>query len=132
MKKLISILSLALGLFVSVTAFVACGSNDEENGSSSNPLVGTWYTTEPNDDGHYYTITFKADYTCTWFEYDDPNDQTSFDADTGKYTVEGNKLAIWWDSEKEWWDEGPWTTTFSITGNKMITTENGGTTWTKK
>ena len=43
--------------------------------------------------------------------------------------VDGNKLYIWWESEEEY---GPWSTTFTISGNTMTTTEGGGTTWTRK
>ena len=30
------------------------------------------------------------------------------------------------------WNNGPWTTTFSISGKKMTTTEGNGIVWTKK
>lgn len=133
MKKSITILGLTIGLFVSMFAFTACGSDDDNNETSSNPIVGTWWV-ENTSKGYikYTEITYNADLTCTWREYE--QDRTTLKrSDTGKYKVEGNKLSIWWESEKKYWDEdGPWTTTFTISGNKMTTTEAGGTTWTRK
>lgn len=135
MKKLGFMMSLMLGLFVSVCALTACSSDDDDDNNSSNPLVGTWYTigSGGKDEETIYTeITYKADYTCTWREY--KADQTTIiGSDTGTYEINGNALYIWWEREKKYWQEdGPWTTTFSINGNKMTTTEKGGTTWTKK
>lgn len=132
-KKFISVLSLTLGLFVSMFAFTACGSDDDNNETSSNPIVGTWWV-ENTSKGYikYTEITYNADLTCTWREYE--QDRTTLKrSDTGKYKVEGSTLSIWWNSEKKYWEEdGPWTTIFTISGNKMTTTEAGGTTWTKK
>jgi len=133
MNKRFSFLSLLLGLFVCVTVFSACGGDDDNGGSSSNSIVGTWYT-EGVEKGNptYSEITYNADNTCTWRDY--KSDKTTIkESDRGKYKVEGNKLSIWWESEKKYWDtDGPWTTIFTISGNKMTTTEGGGTTWTKK
>ena len=132
-KKFFTVLSLTLGLLVSSLAFMACGSDDDDN--SSNPLVGTWWvaTVDANSGVTVYTeITYNADMTCSWKEYRGNRDEPS-SYDTGTYKIDGNILAIWWNREKEYWDEdGPWTTTFSITGNKMTTTEGKGTVWTKK
>ena len=134
MKKIISMFSLTLGLLVCATVLVSCSKDDDDkNTPSSNPLVGTWYT-ESEDKGEieYTEVTYNADFSCSWREYE--SDRTTLkDSDTGKYEVSGNKLSIWWNSEAKYWDEdGPWTTTFTINGNKMTTSENGGTTWTKK
>ena len=113
--------------------FTSCGNDDNDDGSSSNPLVGTWFT-ESEDHGEleYTEITYNKDLTCTWQCYS--SDRTTLkESDTGTYKVEGNKLSIWWESEREYWKEdGPWTTTFSISGNKMTTTESNGVVWTKK
>ena len=129
MKKLISILSLTVGLLVSVVAFTACSSDNDESGSSSlSSIVGTWYTEGVEKGQPTYTeVTYNADLTCTWRDY--KSDKTTIkETDSGKYKVEGNKLSIWWNS-----DHGDvWTTTFTISGNKMTTTEGGGTVWTKK
>ena len=105
--------------------FIAC-SDDEEQ--SDNPIVGTWITETPTDDGRYSSITYKADGSCFWKDYkkEDPN---YIETDNGKYQVDGNKLSIWWESEKEF-DE-PWTCTFTISGNRMVTSENGSSVWIK-
>ena len=128
MNKRFSILSLLFGLLVSVALFTACGGDDDDNGgSSSNPLVGTWYT-EGEEKGYptYEEITYNANNTCTWRDY--KSDKTTIkETDSGTYKVDGNKLSIWWSGSST-----PWTTTFSISGNKMTTTEGGGTTWTRK
>ena len=42
MNKRFSILSLLFGLLVSAALFTACGGDDDEKDSPSNPLVGTW------------------------------------------------------------------------------------------
>lgn len=129
MKKLGFMMSLMLGLFVSVCALTACSSDDDDDKSTSNPLVGTWYSDSENQ---YAEITFKADYTCTSREYN--SDRTKIEySDRGTYEIAGNTLSIWWESAKSNWDkEGPWTTIFTISGNKMTTTENNGVVWTKK
>lgn len=131
-KKIFTVLSLMIGLMVSTFALTACG-GDDNNDSPSNPLVGTWYIESVEKGETYYSeITYNSDYTCTWREYKSDR-KTLLDSDAGKYKIEGNTLSIWWNSEQKYWDEdGPWTTTFTISGNKMTTTERGGSTWTKK
>jgi hypothetical protein len=105
----------------------SCSKSDDDGGSSSNPLVGTWYT-EGEEKGYptYEEITYNANNTCTWRDY--KSDKTTIkETDSGTYKVDGNKLSIWWSGSST-----PWTTTFSISGNKMTTSEGGGTVWTKK
>ena len=121
MNKKVSILSLLLGLFVCVTVFTSC-SKDDDNESSSNPIVGTWYTEVYG----YEEITYNSDGTCTYRDYKSDKKTVSY-TDLGTYQVEGNRLTIWWNDENS-----AWTTTFSISGNKMNTSENGGTVWTRK
>ena len=132
MKKYFFFMSLLVGLFVSVVAFTGCSSDNED--SPSNPLIGTWYVEGVDHEGEsrITEVTYNADNSCTWREYG--SDKTTIiDADTGTYKVDGNKLSIWWDSEREYWEkDGPWTTTFTINENKMTTTEAGGTVWTKR
>ena len=122
MNKRFSFLSLLLGLFVCLSVLTSCSKSDDDGGSSSNPLVGTWYTEAYS----YEEITYNSDGTCTYRRY--KSDHTTIrDTDSGTYKVEGNKLTIWWASSSS-----PWTTTFSINGNKMTTSEDGGIVWTKK
>lgn len=130
MKKSLSILSLLFGLFVCVTLFSACGGDDDKDTpSSTNPLVGTWYVENESKGYRYYTeLTFNADYTCTWWRYRYEGDSKNLiDSKTGTYKIDGNRYYIYFSDQ-----EKPSTKTFTINGNKMITSEAGGTTWTKK
>lgn len=122
MNKRFSFLSLLLGLFVCMSVLTSCSKSDDDGGSSSNSIVGTWYTEAYS----YEEITYNSDGTCTYRRY--KSDHTTIrDTDSGTYKVEGNKLTIWWASSSS-----PWTTTFSINGNKMTTSEDGGIVWTRK
>lgn len=120
MKKDFSIISLILGMFVSIALFSSCSKDDDD--SSSNPIVGTWYTEVYG----YEEITYNADGTCTYRDYKSDKKTVSY-SDSGTYSIDGNKLTIWWNDESS-----AWTTTFSINGNKMTTSEDGGIVWTKK
>ena len=131
-KSLFVMLAMMMATALSI-GFTSCSSDDDDDNSSSS-LVGTWYI-EGIDHGEleYTEITYNKDLTCTYRCYS--SDRTTLkESDTGTYKVEGNKLSIWWESEREYWKEdGPWTTIFSISGNKMTTTEGyGGGVWTKK
>ena len=134
MKKSVISLSLILGLFMSSFAMMACNGDDDEEKSLSYLLVGTWYVWHYADGDwnhdEYTEITFNKDFTCTSLNKEWYDNETIVNSDKGIYNVEGNKLSIWWNSEKD--EDGPWTTVFTIKGNKMITTEADGTTWTKK
>lgn len=116
--------------------FNACSGDDEEDKNSS--IVGTWYgetTYEPGTDRErmeYVELTFRKDGTVTGYWKDTyKNGKEEVETDTGRYEVIKDVLRIWWISETEEGDD-PWTTTFSINGNKMTTSENGGTVWTRK
>lgn len=123
MKKTISIFSLLFGMLMSVSFLTACGDDDNDS------IVGTWYiVTEDHGVDEYTEVTFSADGTCSRREY--KADRTTLtEADWGTYKTEGNVLSIWWDSEKGY---GAWSVTFSISGNKMTTSEGGGSVWTRK
>ena len=126
--KAIRLIGVALLTVLMSVSFSSCSKSDDDNGgSSSNPLVGTWYTEGVEKGSPTYTeITYNADYTCTWRDY--KSDKTTIkESESGKYKVEGSTLSIWWSGSST-----PWTTTFSISGNKMTTSEAGGTVWTKK
>lgn len=116
-----------LVMMVAALSFTACGSDSDDEGDS-NPLVGTWYT-ESLDHGEieYTEVTYKSDMTCTWKEFK-ADRVTIKDSDYGRYKVDGNLLIIWWNDS----DGSAWKVTFSINGNKMTTSEGGGTIWTKK
>lgn len=129
MKKNITLLSLLLSLLV-CSVFVSCSKDDDvdENQSTiTNPLVGTWVA-----DDNKTVITFKADFSCSRGKYDSGHTTINY-IDTGVYEIDGHKLSIWWESESKYWDEdGPWTTTFTINGNTMNTSEGNGVSWTKQ
>ena len=102
-------------------AFTACD-NDDDNGSLSNPLVGTWYVDSHNK---HTEMTFEKDMTFAWREYN--NDGTKLlDSDSGTYRIVEDYLYTNWVK----YSAKP--RKFRIEGNHMITDEAGGTTWTKK
>jgi hypothetical protein len=127
--RTLRLIGMAIVAVIMCVNFTACSDDDDEE-QGGNAVVGTW-STEIYTDGDYYTtlITYNADGSCTSKEYkqNNPND---VETDKGKYQVDGNKLSIWWESEKEF-DE-PWTCTFTISGKRMTTSENGGTVWIKQ
>lgn len=129
MKKSLSILSLLFGLFVCVTLFSACGGDDDKDAPSTNPIVGTWWIENESKGYKYYTeITYNADNTCTWLRYRYEGDTKNLiDSKSGTYKIDGNQLSILYKGSDK-----PWSTTFTISGNIMTTTEGGGSTWTRK
>ena len=111
MKKTISFLSLLFGLFVCVTVFSACGGDDDNGGSSSNPLVGTWRA-EVMTKGklQYWDLTFTSDYKFACKEtYADTGEVR--DERTGTYSVDKNVVTIN--------AEGFGTSAFQINGNEL-------------
>ena len=130
MNKKLSILSLLFGLFVCVTVFCACGGDDDKDAPPSiNPIVGTWWIENESKGYKYYTeITYNADNTCSWSRYRYEGDTKNLiDSKSGTYKIDGNQLSILYKG-----DEKPSTKTFTINGNKMTTSEGGGSTWTRK
>lgn len=138
MKKLFQFFGMMLGIMFLTTSFSACSSDDDDDKNPS--IVGTWYTESVYDAGteyecnSYFEITYKKDGTATWYGKDTYKDgSVDTETDRGRYEVIKDVLNIWWDSEEEEnEEEGPWTCTFTISGNKMTTSENGGTVWTRK
>ena len=123
----------AMLLMATTLAFTACSSDDD---SLSNPLVGTWYGEYEDKKGNmrYEEITYNSDYTCTWRLYAKESTTAIVDSDIGTYEIRGNTLSLWWESERKYWNEGPYTLTYRISGNKMITQSEYGKseTWTRK
>lgn len=115
-KKFISMLSLTLGLLVSVFAFTACGSDDDENESPSNPLVGTWRAeVEEKGEAQYWELTFNANYTCSYKEYNKDDTSIVHESGSGRYELPSSNTikVIWGDGETL-------TTRYKITdGNKF-------------
>ena len=111
MKKTISFLSLLFGLFVCVTVFSACGGDDDNGGSSSNPLVGTWRA-EVMSKGklQYWDLTFTSDYKFACKETHADTGEVR-DERTGTYSVDKNVVTIN--------AEGFGTSAFQINGNEL-------------
>ena len=115
MNKKLSILSLLFGLFVCATVFSACGGDDDNNKSSSNPLVGTWRAEVISKDVlRYWDLTFTSDYKFTakdtYAETGEVKETT-----TGTYSVENGFVTI---NAK-----GFGTSAFQINGNELTFAE---------
>ena len=120
MKKTFREFSMILLVMLMAVSFSACSSDDDDYSS----IVGTWYT---ENNSEYVEMTFKKDGTVTGYWKDLYHGETIIETDKGHYDVIKDVLRIWWDSEDE-----PFSVTFSISGNKMTTSENGGIVWTRK
>lgn len=115
MIKKLSILSLTLGLLVSAFAFTACGSddNDNNNDTSSNPLVGTWRAEVKTKDGNEnWDLTFTNDYKfASKSSYRDSGEV--IEVETGTYTVVNDIVTI----------SGWGSSAFKINGNELTFSE---------
>ena len=76
-------------------SFSSCSKSDDDNGgSSSNPLVGTWELSD--EDGYYSTVEFKADGSYCQIEYHRTTDNIQ-GIDKGTYkilSVNGNTYEV--------------------------------------
>ena len=63
--KTIGVIRMVLVTVLLSFSFIACGSDDED--SSTNPIVGTWYVYSSD---LYTEMTFENDMTFTWKEYE--------------------------------------------------------------
>ena len=115
MNKRFSFLSLLLGLFVCMSVLTSCSKSDDDGGSSSNPLVGTWRA-EVMSKGklQYWDLTFTSDYKFACKEtYADTGEVR--DERTGTYSVDKNVVTIN--------AEGFGTSAFQINGNELTFSE---------
>ena len=126
MKKLGFMMSLMLGLFVSVCALTACSSDDDGDGNAS--LYGTWCYDYKNGDNEtvHVEITLNKDFTCKLRRYCDHAEHNYDVTITGTYEIDGNKLSILWDGSSI-----PEVSTFEIKGNKAYI-DGGSVVATKK
>ena len=85
MKKNYSIMSLMLGILVSVALFSSCSKDDD---SSSNPLVGTWRA-EVEEKGviEYLEMTFNSNFTLSYIEYNKDDSSVIHSSETGTYEI---------------------------------------------
>jgi hypothetical protein len=90
--KLIGVAILTVLLSV---GFSSCSKSDDDNGgSSSNPLVGTWELSD--EDGYYSTVELKADGSYCQIEYHRTTDNIQR-IDKGTYkilSVNGNTYEV--------------------------------------
>ncbi len=140
MKKMLKFFDMMLCVMFMAVVFSACSNDDDDDKNPS--IVGTWYVEKTYDVGTSYEYTSYAEITygkngmATGYWKDTyKNGETEIETDKGRYEVVNDVLRIWWEDDSDDGDdedEGPWTTTFKISGNKMTTSENGGTVWTRK
>lgn len=83
------------GLFVIMLmlplGFVACSDDDDDNSSSASSIVGTWYgEIDDSYDEYEIEVTFKADGTGRFVEYDG----YSTNREDFEYTVNGRYLTL--------------------------------------
>ncbi len=85
MKKKFLFLSLMIGLFVCMSVLTSCSKSDDDGGSSSNPLVGTWRA-EIEEKGvqQYWDVTFNADFSWSVLEYN-KEDKKIHESESGTY-----------------------------------------------
>ena len=85
MKKKFLFLSLMIGLFVCMSVLTSCSKSDDDGGSSSNPLVGTWRA-EIEEKGvqQYWDVTFNADLSWSVLEYN-KEDKKIHESESGTY-----------------------------------------------
>ena len=85
MNKKFSFLSLLLGLFVCMSVLTSCSKSDDDGGSSSNPLVGTWRAeVVEKGEQQYWEMTFNADFSWSAMEYN-KEDKKVHSSESGTY-----------------------------------------------
>ena len=113
--KTIKLLGYAFFTMLLSVSFSACGGDDDNNKSSSNPLVGTWRAEVISKDVlRYWDLTFTSDYKFTakdtYAETGEVKETT-----TGTYSVENGFVTINAD--------GFGTSAFQINGNELTFAE---------
>jgi hypothetical protein len=114
--KLISVLSLTLVLLVSSFAITACGSDDNDNNdTSTNPLVGTWRAeVEEKGELQYWEMTYNSNFTFSFMEYNKESNKIH-NIERGNYSfMKDNTILVTNESGNSY------SMTFKITdGNKL-------------
>ncbi|MBC5606890.1 DUF5640 domain-containing protein [Bacteroides difficilis] len=115
--KTLRFIGMAIVAIIMSVNFVACSDDDDDN-----PIVGTWRSEVSNNS--YDSFTFNTDGSGIWQAYRD-NRQT--DSDTFKYSIDGDKITFTWA------DGEIYTSTFSISGNRLTIKDNEDSeTYTKQ
>jgi hypothetical protein len=93
--KTFKLIGVALLTVLMCVGFSSCSKSDDDNGgSSSNPLVGTWELSD--EDGYYSTVELKADGSYCQIEYHRTTDNIQR-IDKGTYkilSVNGNTYEV--------------------------------------
>ena len=93
--KTFKLIGVALLTVLMCVGFSSCSKSDDDNGgSSSNPLVGTWELSD--EDGDYYTVELKADGSYYQVEYKGTTDNIKR-VEKGTYkilSVSGNTYKV--------------------------------------
>ena len=118
MKKSIFFMSLVLGLFVSIFALTACGSDDDDNGSSDE-LVGTVWRCI-NEDNYLIEVIVKTNTIAH---------VTIKQLDTGRVTDDSDYTYTYdAKAKKGTATNGKYTREFYVSGNKLSWTDEYGNT----
>lgn len=115
--KTLRFIGIALLTVLLSVSFSSCSKSDDDNGgSSSNPLVGTWRAeAEEHDVNHYWEITFNANFTWSMVDYRKDKEKPSNPDNSGTYVIKDNTITI--TDSKGYVD----TSRFTITdGNKLV------------
>ena len=113
--KTLRFIGVALLTVLMSVSFSACGGDDDDNGNTGNPIVGTWRA-EVMSKGklQYWDLTFTSDYKFACKEtYADTGELK--DERTGTYSVDKNVVTINAD--------GFGTSAFQINGNELTFSE---------
>lgn len=129
-KNVLHLIAIMMVAMLSV-GFISCSSDDDE-GSFSHPIVGTW---DRDIRGGDTQITFKSNMTA---ELKDRDDDDVVITATGDYKIDGNRITIHWKkiSVQNVTIDMDLTESslFKIDGDKMTTIADDGdvVTWTRK
>lgn len=126
-------------MLLMTVGFTACSGNDEDNEKDSS-IVGTWYVETvhylgtDNECTEYAELSFRKDGVVTgYWKNTYKTGKVEIETDKGRYEVIKNVLRTWWESDDEEDNASvPNTWTITINSDKMTTSENGGTVWTRK
>ena len=94
-----NLLAIMMVAMVSLT-MVSCSDDDDEVVKESSPIVGTW-TWEDDESEDYEIVTFRADGTGTWTEYDSYYDESDTEQFSYQYNPNTKKLVIHIEDEVE-------------------------------
>lgn len=112
MKKFRNYFLLAVGIFLSMVAFTACGDDDEPDVESAD-IVGTWESVRGKEwaklNGEIltnwegvikgFTVEFKSDGTCVMKFQEDEYDEE--EAESSRWKIQGDQLILIYEDGEE-------------------------------